>query len=149
MPRSFPRFALLRARCFFGLPAGTLDSFLAGRATDALSRGLAALSLWDNSLVPASLAATPTICVAPLQGCRCWPRCGDGRLIASAFGWDKNTKGFALSFPKPELDTPVWRALPAGPRQGIDSGFPSPSHPRRKAGRMSHVECGFAEKEMG
>jgi len=29
----------------------------------------------------------------------------------------------------------VWRALPAGPRQGIDSGFSSPSHPRRKAGR--------------
>jgi hypothetical protein len=31
------------------------------------------------------------------------------------------------------IDTPVWRASPAGPRQGIDSGFPSPSHPRRKA----------------
>jgi hypothetical protein len=49
----------------------------------------------------------------------------------------KTAKGFALSFPKPEIDTPVWRALPAGPRQGVDLGFPSPSHPRRKAGRMS------------
>ncbi len=48
-----------------------------------------------------------------------------------------NTKGFALSFPKPEIDAPVWRASPAGPRQGIDSGFPSPSHPRRKAGGMA------------
>ena len=33
------------------------------------------------------------------------------------------------------IDAPVWRASPAGPRQGIDWGFPSPSHPRRKAGR--------------
>lgn len=39
---------------------------------------------------------------------------------------------------------PVWRAVPAGPRQGIDSGFPSPSHPRRKAGRMPRDGCGFA-----
>jgi hypothetical protein len=62
-------------------------------------------------------------------------------------GW--NTKGFALSFPKPELDAPVWLAVPAGPRQGIDSGFPSPSHPRRKAGRMSHVACGFAGEGVG
>jgi len=58
-----------------------------------------------------------------------------------------NTKGFALSFPKPEIDAPVWRASPAGPRQGIDFGSPSPSHPRRKAGRMPRVGCGFQPKE--
>lgn len=48
---------------------------------------------------------------------------------------------------QPEIDAPVWRPVPAGPRQGIDSGFPSPSHPRRKAGRMPRVGCGFQPKE--
>jgi hypothetical protein len=111
--------------------------------------GLAALSLWDNGLVPTSLAATPPVCVTPPARVPVLAALRWSSANRLCFCWDKNTKGFALSFPKPEIDTPVWRAVPAGPRQGIDSGFPSPSHPRRKAGRMSHVECGFAGEGVG
>ena len=45
----------------------------------------------------------------------------------------------------------MWRALPAGPLQGIDSGFPSPSHPRRKAGGMAKLcapdECAAVDTD--
>jgi len=69
-----------------------------------------------------------------VQGGRCW--CGS--LTRSLRG---NAKGFALSFPKPQIDTPGWRASPAGPRQGIDLRFslPLPSSPEGRRHGLSHA----------
>ena len=123
---------------------------LSGRVADALCPALRApegaafpvLTRWHSCL---SHCRTPAGALARAQGVRrlravarvpflCW--------IAARSGRER--QGLCPLVPQTGIDTPVWRALPAGPRQGIDSGFPSPSHPRRKAGRMSHVECGFA-----
>jgi hypothetical protein len=71
------------------------------------------------------------------QGCRSYAALRLGEPDRLRFLIGGNAKGFALSFPKAEMAAPVWRASPAGPRQGGDSAFPSPTHPRRKAGRMA------------
>ena len=111
--RSFPHCALLRARRSRANPQALLPLSLpdARWRTDRARRTSGGF--------------------APLQGCRCL--CGS--LARSLRG---NAKGFALSFPKPQTDAPGWRALPAGPHQGIGLRFslPLPSSPEgRRHGR--------------
>ena len=120
MTHSVPRFALLRVRRFCADPLALLP-----------------LSLPDARWRTCARAGHPA---------------ASRRCKGAVVGWiagrsGRERQGLCPLVPQTGIDTPVWRAVPAGPRQGIDSGFPSPSHPRRKAGRMPRVGCGFQPKE--
>ena len=62
----------------------------------------------------------------------------------------RERQGLCPLVPEAEIVAPVWRALPAGPRQGNDSAFPPPPILAGRQSRMSQSDCGFQpEKEGG
>ena len=113
-----------------------------------------ALTRWHSCLSPCRTPAGPQARVqavrrrCAVQGCRLCAASRHREADRLRSFPERERQGLCPFVPKAEVVTPVWRAAPAGPRQGDDSAFPSPTHPRRKAGRR-HAACSRRDRDMG